>query len=119
MRRKQGTLLPIEVSILLAGLELRTRGIGQFHGYGVAKEIKARDEAKRLAGYGTLYRALGRMAKAGLLAGEWEDPELAAKGGRPPRKLYEVTTAGEAALAQVPEETRAAALEFATGLNAP
>jgi DNA-binding PadR family transcriptional regulator len=117
MRRKKGELLPIEVSILIVGLELRARGIHKFHGFGVAKEIKARDEAKRLAGYGTLYRALSRMAAAGLLASEWEDPTLAAERGRPPRKQYEVTAAGEAALAQVPERTRAAALEFATGLD--
>ncbi len=119
MRRKNGTLLPIEVSILITGLELRARGIAEFHGFGLAKEIKAREEAKRFAAYGTLYRALARLAKAGLLAGTWEDPQLAANRGRPPRKLYEVTAAGEAALGQVPRETRQAALKFATGLHHP
>jgi len=116
VRRKKGTLLPIEVSILIAGLELRARGSKQFHGFRVAKEIKGRDEAKRLTAYGTLYRALDRMAKAGLLASEWEDPLLAAHDGRPRRRHYEVTAAGEAALAQVPEDTRQAALDFTKGL---
>jgi PadR family transcriptional regulator PadR len=117
MRRKKGALIPIEVSVLMAGLELRAAGTAHFHGFRIAKEIKSRDEAKRLTGYGTLYRALDRMAKAGLLASEWEAPELAVEEGRPRRRLYEVTAAGETALAQVPEETRAAALGFATGMQ--
>jgi DNA-binding PadR family transcriptional regulator len=117
MRRKKGALLPIEVSILIAGLELRTHGVTQFHGFGVAKEIKARDEAKRLASYGNLYRALSRLATAGLLASAWEDQTVAAESGRPLRKLYRITAAGEAALAQVSEETRNAALKFASGLD--
>jgi DNA-binding PadR family transcriptional regulator len=42
---------------------------------------------------------------------------VAAESGRPLRKLYRITAAGEAALAQVSEETRNAALKFASGLD--
>jgi PadR family transcriptional regulator, regulatory protein PadR len=39
------------------------------------------------------------MEAAGLLTSSWEDPDLAAADGRPRRRLYQVTGAGERALA--------------------
>lgn len=102
MRRKQGALFPIELSILEAGIELRLRGVGRFHGFLIAKAIREREDARLLTAYGTLYKALDRMEKAGLLESEWEDPVLAAEEGRPRRRLYEVTAIGEAALVRAP-----------------
>lgn len=99
MRRKPGALLPIELSILETGIELRLRGMPLFYGFLIAKEIKERQEAKLLTAHGTLYKALDRMEKAGLLESRWEDPVIAAEQGRPRRRLYQVTVAGEAALA--------------------
>ncbi|MEX0799857.1 MAG: helix-turn-helix transcriptional regulator [Dehalococcoidia bacterium] len=99
MRRKPGQLLPIELSILDAGIELAVRGARHFHGFLIAREIKEREDARLLTAHGTLYRALDRMEKAGLLESEWEDPMLAAGEGRPRRRLYRVTAAGEAARA--------------------
>ena len=58
MRRKPGRLLPLELSILAAGVDLATRGQDEFHGYGVAREIRAWEEARRFAPQGTVYRAL-------------------------------------------------------------
>jgi len=98
MRRKAGTLIPIEVAILDAGIDLRLRGSGEFHGFMIAKEIREREGARLLIAHGTLYRALDRMRKAGLLESEWEDPSVGAAAQRPRRRLYKVTTAGEAAL---------------------
>ena len=66
----------------------------------IAKEVKEREEARLLTAYGTLYKALDRMEKAGLLRSRWEDPLAAASEGRPRRRLYEVTAAGQAAFAQ-------------------
>jgi len=100
MRRKKGTLLPIEVSILQCGIELAVRGTSHFHGFMIAKEIKDRDDAKLLTAHGTLYKALDRLQKAGHLESDWEDPLVAAQQGRPRRRLYHVTAAGEAALAK-------------------
>ena len=104
MRRKPGTLLAIEVAILSAGLDLTGPGRPGFHGFGIAKTIKERAGARLLTAHGTLYKALQRMERAGLLASAWEDPLIAAEQGRPRRRLYQVTGAGEAALrrAQLP-----------------
>jgi DNA-binding PadR family transcriptional regulator len=100
MRRKAGSLVPLELSILEAGIELVVRGAAYFHGFLIAKEIKDREDARLLTAHGTLYKALDRMQKSGLLESEWEDPATAAAEGRPRRRLYRVTAAGEAALAK-------------------
>ena len=94
MRRKPGALLPIEIAILVAGLDLGGRGVAEFHGYLLASEIADRDGARRLMAHGSLYRALGRLETAGLLESRWEDPDLGAAEGRPRRRLYHVTVAG-------------------------
>ena len=65
VRHEPGTLLPIELSILGAGVDLALRGTPEFHGYAVAKEIREREEARRLAGQRTLYRALDRLEGPG------------------------------------------------------
>src|SRR3990170_2911508 len=85
MRRKPGTLLPLEISILEAAVDLRTRGDDEFHGFAVAKEIKEREDSRTLTAHGTLYKALERMERAGLLESRWEDPEVAAAESRPTR----------------------------------
>jgi PadR family transcriptional regulator PadR len=83
--------LPLEAAIL--GVE------GRFHGFGLAKELAERSEARKLTAHGTLYKALGRLEDAGLLRSAWEDADVAVAEGRPRRRLYEVTGAGERALA--------------------
>jgi PadR family transcriptional regulator PadR len=98
MRRKPGTLLPIEVDILDAGLELRRTGGAHFHGFQLAKQIADHAGPRPLTSHGTLYKALQRLEEAGLLTSQWEDPDIAAADGRPRRRLYEVTGAGERAL---------------------
>jgi PadR family transcriptional regulator PadR len=99
MRRKPGTLLPIEVDILEAGLELRRAGGPRFHGFQLAKQIADHTGPRPLTSHGTLYKALQRLEEAGLLESQWEDPNLAAAEGRPRRRLYAVSGAGERALA--------------------
>ncbi len=44
MRRKPGTLLPLELSILEAAVDLRRRGVPEYHGYLIAKEISEKKE---------------------------------------------------------------------------
>lgn len=99
MRRRPSVLLPLEAKILDAGLTISEPG-GRFHGFLLAKVIQEREGARRLTAHGTLYKALGRLEDAGLLESTWEDPMLAAKAGRPRRRLYRVTLAGERALAK-------------------
>jgi DNA-binding PadR family transcriptional regulator len=118
-RRKAGTLLPIELSILDSAIELRVRGAQFFHGFMIAREIKERDNARLLTAHGTLYKALDRMEKSGLLASEWEDPVVAAQEGRPRRRFYSVTAAGEAALTRARAAPGLAAIDPKRGLATP
>ena len=101
MRRKEGSLVPLEVSILEAALELRRRGVPEAHGFLLAKEMREEHHARRLTAYGTLYKALDRLERAGYLESRWEDPMVAAGEGRPRRRFYRVTLAGEGAYAEV------------------
>jgi PadR family transcriptional regulator, regulatory protein PadR len=115
MRRKPGTLLPIEVSILEAALDLRAAGEPEFHGFYIAGRIRERAQARRLTSHGTLYKALERMERAGLLASRWEEPEAAATERRPRRRLYAVTGAGERALAAAARPAASTKLSLEAG----
>lgn len=107
MRRKPGVILPLEASILDAAVELARSGVEKFHGFELAKRLRHDEEQRKLTAHGTLYKALSRMEKSGLLSSTWEDPELAAAVGRPRRRLYSITVAGRAALAQVERDAEA------------
>lgn len=78
-------------------MALRRRGATEFHGYEIAKRLADAADARLLTAYGTLYRALGRLEKMGLLRSRWEHPEIPARENRPGRRLYELTALGEAA----------------------
>jgi DNA-binding PadR family transcriptional regulator len=110
VRRKPGLLLPIEISILRAGLDLSESGEGEFYGYLVASRMREREGARLLTAHGTLYKALDRMQKAGLLESRWEDPMAAAAEDRPRRRLYHLSAAGERALRMAEAEGRSSAL---------
>lgn len=111
MKRKPGTLLPIELSILRAGSLLFSEGTSEFHGYAVAKVMREAEAVRQLTAHGTLYRALDRMEEAGLLESRWEE-RSAESAGRPQRRLYRLTAIGEKALqvAGAGEATKQAAL---------
>jgi PadR family transcriptional regulator, regulatory protein PadR len=98
-RRKPGALLPIEVDILEAGLSSRRDDNDEFHGFELARQIAGSRGGRRLTAHGTLYKALGRLEDAGLLASRWEEEELATQEGRPRRRLYTVTGEGARRLA--------------------
>jgi DNA-binding PadR family transcriptional regulator len=116
MRRRPGSLLPIELGILEAAIRLRLEGLSRFYGFLIAREIKERRDARLLTAHGTLYKALDRLRKAGLLESEWEDPLVAAQANRPRRRLYWVTAAGEAALVRAPEHAPRPAPQTERGL---
>ena len=98
VRRKPGTLLALEISLLEVAVAAHRGGNPEIHGFEAAKAIRDRDAARTLTAHGTLYKALGRMESAGLLESRWEDPDTAVAEGRPRRRLYQVTGAGELAL---------------------
>jgi DNA-binding PadR family transcriptional regulator len=103
MRRKAGVLLSIEIAILRAGVDLMRTGDPEFHGYAIAREIRDQEAARQLTAHGTLYRALERLERIGLLASRWGDPAAAASEDRPRRRLYHVTAEGEAAFEATPQ----------------
>ena len=96
MKRKPGALVPLEASILAAAVELQNARVHEFHGYQLARHVAAVSDRRLLTAYGTLYRALARLEKMGLLQSHWEDPQLAANENRPGRRLYGLTGEGKA-----------------------
>jgi len=110
MRRKEGALVPLEVSILEAALELRRRGRIEAHGFLLAKVLRDERHSRRLTAYGTLYKALERLERAGFLESRWEDPVVAAAEGRPRRRFYRITILGEQAFERTMVNDREARL---------
>jgi PadR family transcriptional regulator PadR len=117
MRRKEGALIPLEVSILEAAFDLHRRGFPEAHGFLLAKEMRDERHARMLTAYGTLYKALDRLERAGLLESRWEDPLIGAGEGRPRRRFYRVTLAGEGALAQATSVEREPTLPRSAAVN--
>ena len=87
------------------------------NGYGYGFDIMA---VTGLAS-GTVYPALRRLENADYVASKWERQSIAQAEQRPPRKYYEVTKAGNAALKEARERFRLLPqLEpLATGKPAP
>jgi DNA-binding PadR family transcriptional regulator len=48
---------------------------------------------------GTVYPTLDRLEQLGLVRSRWEAEAAAHRAGRPPRRYFHLTAAGEAALA--------------------
>lgn len=96
-RRRPGSLLPLEVSILTACLDAGAAGS---HGFALAKAIADAGDSRALTATGTMYRALHRLDASGLVESSWEDPLEAADAGRPRRRNYRITGAGASALAK-------------------
>jgi PadR family transcriptional regulator, regulatory protein PadR len=109
VRRKPGHLVPLELAICQAAVAVRRRGGDQFHGYEIAKALGDAGDVRRLTAYGTLYRALGRLEKMGILVSCWEDPAIPARENRPGRRLYTLTALGDAALVDARRAAAAAA----------
>ncbi|MDD5288267.1 MAG: PadR family transcriptional regulator [Dehalococcoidales bacterium] len=84
--------------------------IGQqpMYGYQIIKELEDKSQGYFKYKEGTLYPALHRMEKAGLLAGKWE----ATSGGRQ-RRYYHITGKGSSILA----ERRVQWLDFLSAMN--
>jgi PadR family transcriptional regulator, regulatory protein PadR len=65
---------------------------GPLHGYGVVSELRRRSGGELEMAEGTLYPALHRLERGGLLASEWD--EQAPRR----RRVYRLTRDGHAAL---------------------
>lgn len=108
MRRKPGALVALETDICICAAELLKSGADEFHGYELAKHLAESTDRQSLAAYGTLYRALGRLEEMGMLASRWENPALARRDNRPPRRLYSLTRNGRTAAREAIAEQKAA-----------
>lgn len=97
MRRRRGELLPLELEILDAAAVAAAAGDPELHGFALAKRLGEGRGSNRLTAHGTLYKALARLTEAGLLEDRWEDPDAALAEGRPRRRLYRISVAGQAA----------------------
>jgi len=106
MKRKSGTLLPIECSIIEVATHLQQQGVVEFHGFQIAKEMKDEEGAHLLTGYGTLYRALARLQQRGILQSRWED-QLPTDENRPRRRYYHLTGEAKATACLNPDPERA------------
>jgi DNA-binding PadR family transcriptional regulator len=77
------------------------------YGYQMVKELQTRSDGYFEMEQGTLYPALHRLEKDGLVQSEWQ---VVADG--PSRKYYSITDAGQAALAEGAAQWR----DFSQGL---
>ena len=78
------------------------------HGYAIIEELRRRSGSTFDLPEGTVYPALHRLERAGLLASRWSD-EAARR-----RRVYELTRRGEAALSDYQQDWQ----QFARGINA-
>jgi DNA-binding PadR family transcriptional regulator len=67
---------------------------------------------------GTVYPALGRLEKTGLLRSRWERAAIAHEEKRPPRRYYEITPDGRAALEEALAALRVRARSLAKTVRA-
>lgn len=105
MNRRKDELIPIESDLLAAAMQLRRQGAREFHGFLIGKTMEEAGKPHSLIGHGTLYKALARLEERGYLTSRWEGTKPADRDRGPRRRLYEVTAAGQRALAAVPART--------------
>jgi DNA-binding PadR family transcriptional regulator len=77
----------------LDGLLLASLEAGPRHGYAIMEALRAGSGGQFDLPTGTIYPALRRLERAGLVRGTWDEA-----GGRR-RRVYELTAAGRRALA--------------------
>ncbi|HEX4808267.1 MAG TPA: PadR family transcriptional regulator [Bryobacteraceae bacterium] len=85
--------MPVKKTDLLQGtldlLILKTVAQGPIHGYGIAQRILLTSEDVLQVQQGSLYPALHRLQRKGLLKSEWKE-----SGSGPMAKYYSLTAAG-------------------------
>lgn len=86
MAKRRRSLGNVQIQIL----EAVARGVG--HGFDLMDETGLPS--------GTVYPALSRLERDGLVSSRWENARIAQKEKRPPRRYYELTTAGRERLAE-------------------
>ena len=75
------------------------------HGYAIVREIEARTDGRVVVGTGTLYTALKRLRREGLIAEAAESTDASSTGRR--KRIYTLTKRGRAELAEQTERLQA------------
>ena len=100
-------LTPVEIHMLLAVAE-KPR-----HGYGIKLEVERRTDGRVRLGSGTLYVAIQRLEKEGLMRGKTKQ---SANEDKRRRRYFELTAAGRKVLRREMERLEAL-VTFARGLD--
>jgi PadR family transcriptional regulator len=85
-------------SLVQVAIALMANGSGRHWGYELSKESGVRS--------GVMYPTLQRMLEQGWLTDGWEDQPQSGRAKRPPRRYYELTEEGKAALGAVLADAR-------------
>ena len=105
MPKSKADLLQGTLDLLI----LKTLALEPLHGWGVSKRIRAMSEGVLEVNQGSLYPALQRLEKEGLVRSEWGRTDNNRRA-----RYYELTAAGRRALGEELEDWR----RFAEGLEA-
>ena len=87
---KRSELLQGTLDLLI----LRTLAFGPAHGHSIAKRIRSSSDEVLQVETGSLYPALHRMEKRGLIASKWDHSDLGKRA-----RFYRLTPAGRKQLA--------------------
>lgn len=85
-------------ALIQVALVLMQGADGRHWGYELSKQSGVRS--------GVMYPILGRMLDEGWLVDGWEDQPQSGRAKRPPRRYYELTEEGKAALGALLAEAR-------------
>lgn len=90
-------------------LVLKTLSLGPMHGWGIGQRVQQISRGMLEVNQGSLYPALQRLEKAGLIASDWDTSDNNRQA-----RYYRLTSTGKRALAAEVESWR----RFAAGLEA-
>lgn len=85
----------------IGSLVLAVLAEGKCHGYAVAREVERRSADVLMLREGSLYPALRVLEADGLIVGEWEESTVG-----PARRVYSITSKGQAELEKRTREWR-------------
>lgn len=91
MARRKADLLQGTLDLLI----LKTLDLEPLHGWAISKRIRSLSDEVLEVGQGSLYPALHRLRDRGLIKSKWE-----ISGGDQRVRVYRLTSAGRAALAE-------------------
>ena len=85
-------------------LILKTLQRGPIHGFGISLQIRQMSQDMLQVEQGSLYPALYRLEREGLIKARWDEETKGRRGPR--RRVYRLTAKGTAALSRGREEWR-------------